>query len=99
MKFAQIIEFRSSHGDQIKALEEEWMAASQGTRPHSIGISGVDRDRPDTFLVVVQWDSYEEAQKNNDLPQTNEYAQKMAALCDEPPTFRNIDVRTDWHDE
>jgi hypothetical protein len=29
---------------------------------------------------------------NSDLPETGEFAARMAQLCDGPPTFRNLDV-------
>ena len=30
--------------------------------------------------------------RNNDLPETQEFAGKMMALCDGEATFRNLDV-------
>jgi hypothetical protein len=90
MRFAQIIEYTTRHFDEIMELETEWRARTDGIRPKSVAFVGADRDRPDTYLVVVQWDSYEEAQRNNDLPATHEFATKAAALCDDPPIFRNV---------
>jgi hypothetical protein len=46
--------------------------------------------------VIVEFPSYEEAMKNNDLPATATIAAGMAALADQPPTFRNLNlIRTD----
>jgi hypothetical protein len=51
---------------------------------------------PDTHVVIVELPSYEAAMKNNDLPATATIADGMAALADQPPTFRNLDlIRTD----
>jgi hypothetical protein len=30
---------------------------------------------------------------NSGLPETSEFAEKLARLCDGPPEFRNLDVR------
>ena len=30
---------------------------------------------------------------NSELPETGEFAQKLAALCETPPTFHNLEVR------
>ena len=30
--------------------------------------------------------------RSNDSPQTQEFAAKMAELCDEPPVFHNLEV-------
>jgi hypothetical protein len=92
MKFAQIIEYKTSRPDEVEALEEEWRTRTEGVRPSSVAFYGTDRDRPDTYMACVQWDSYEDAQRNNNLQVTNDIAAKLAALCDEPPTFRNLDV-------
>jgi hypothetical protein len=39
---------------------------------------------------VVEFPSYEEAMRNNDLPQTKEFLQRASDLCDDV-TFYNID--------
>jgi hypothetical protein len=40
----------------------------------------------------VEFPSYEAAMKNNELPETAAMAEKMAAICDGPPTFYNLDL-------
>ena len=89
---AQLIEVRTARWDEFTALSDEWQARTEGTRPHRIAFYCADRDRPDTYLVYVQWDSYEDAQRNNALPETHDISARMAELCDEPPIFRNLDV-------
>jgi quinol monooxygenase YgiN len=92
MKFVQIIEFKTSRYDEINKVMDEWMAASEGKRTPTREVSTRDRDQPDTYLQIVEFPSYEEAMKNNDRPETAEFAQRMADLCDGPATFRNLDV-------
>jgi hypothetical protein len=92
MKFAQVIEFKTSRMDELRELDREWKERTDGFRPHSVEFYSADRDRPNTYLAFVMWDSYDEAMRNNDLPETDEIARKMAELCDEPPTYRNLDV-------
>jgi hypothetical protein len=48
------------------------------------------RDRPNHYVEVVEFPSYAEAMKNNDLPQTKDFSQRIADLCDDM-TFYNID--------
>ena len=38
------------------------------------------------------FDSFEEAEKNSNLPVTQEFAEKMMALGKGEPTFHNLDV-------
>jgi hypothetical protein len=41
----------------------------------------------------VEFPSYQEAMTNSGLPETGEFADRLAQLCDGPPVFRNLDVR------
>jgi len=89
--FVQIIEFRSSRVDEIRALADEYTEQRQA----GTGIRGrvcADRDDPGRFFNVVEFESYEAAMENSNRPETSEFASKMAALCDGPPTFYNLDV-------
>ena len=54
------------------------------------------RERPGTYLTIVEFESYDSAMENSNRPETSDFAAKMAALCDGPPVFRNLDVM--WED-
>lgn len=91
-EFVQIIEIKTSRIEEVDALVEE-LRASGGQMPMVRALMAADRDRPGHYLSILEFDSYEEAMANSNKPETTEMAQRMAALCDEPPTFRNLDVR------
>lgn len=97
MKFIQIIEFRTSRSDELDALLDEWLARTEGTRTTSWQTQTQDRDQPNTYLQIVEFPSYEAAMENNERPETSDFAAKMAALCEGPPTFRNLDVLRSVH--
>lgn len=92
MAFIQIIEYRTSRIDEFNALLDGWLEASKGKRAATRGLQTKDRDAADTYLQIVEFPSYEEAMANSSLPETSEFAAKLAALCDGQPTFRNLDV-------
>ena len=92
MKFVQIMEYTTSRYDEMRQAEEEWLAATEGKRTVTRQLTCQDRDRPGTYVTVVEFPSYEEAMKNSELPETQQLAEKMTKLCDGPPTFRNLDV-------
>jgi hypothetical protein len=96
MPFVQIIEFESSRIDEMQALDAEWgkEAAKVGATARR-AILTADRDRPNHFLQVVFFDSYEDAMRNSELPFTQEMAQKMGALADGEPTFHNLEILSD----
>jgi hypothetical protein len=93
MAFIQIIEVTTTRPQDIEALVEEWSARTEGKRTVNRATFTADRDRPGTYLQVVEFPSYQEAQANSDLPETGEFAERLAALCDGPPIFRNLEVQ------
>ena len=94
MGFVQIIEMTTTEIDQIQKLDKDWQSATEGKRTATRAIVTKDRDKPDTYLVIVEFPSYEAAQKNNDLPETAKFAEKMAGLA-QNQSFRNLDVVED----
>jgi quinol monooxygenase YgiN len=92
MAFIQIIEFKTSRVDELTAALDAWLEQTQGKRAAVRGTQTRDRDVTDTYVQIVEFPSYEAAMANSDLPETAEFAAKLAALCDGPPSFRNLDV-------
>ncbi|MBA2698499.1 MAG: hypothetical protein H0U61_06960 [Nocardioidaceae bacterium] len=92
--FVQIIEFQSSRLDDLKKLVEE--RREQGPGSALRGTITADRDRPGTYLNIVEFESAEAAAENSNRPETQEMAAKMAELCDGPPKFYNLDLIESW---
>jgi hypothetical protein len=92
MKFAQIIEFRTSRLDQFNTNLDAWMARTEGSRIPHRAVLKRDRDRDDLYLLMVEFSSYEQGMANSSRPATAEFAEFLAGICDGPPTFRNLDV-------
>ena len=92
MTFIQLIEFRTSRVAEIEDLIDQWISQTEGQRMARRGTMTEDRDRPGVYVQIVEFPSYEEAMANSNLPETGEFATKLASLCDGPPLFRNLDV-------
>ena len=92
MGFVQIVEYRTNRHDEVRYLIEEWVAATEGKRTAARGLMCTDRDQADRHVQIVEFPSYEEAMRNSELPETSAFAQRLAELCDGPPTFRNLDL-------
>jgi hypothetical protein len=90
--FIQIIEYKTSRIDELNALLDGWLEATKGKRAATRGVQTQDRDAENTYVQIVEFPSYEQAMANSDLPETSEFAGKLAELCDGPPSFRNLDV-------
>ena len=92
MSFIQIIEYKTSRIDELNAALDGWLEKTKGRRAATRGVQTQDRDAADTYVQIIEFPSYEEAMANSNLPETSEFATQFAALCDGPPTFRNLDV-------
>jgi hypothetical protein len=93
--FVQIIQYSTSRIDEVRALAEEMTGQSE-PGPRGRGMATADRDHPNQYFVIMEFDSYEAAMENSSRPETSEFAEKMAALCDGPATFYNLDVMDSW---
>lgn len=93
MGFVQIIEIATTRLEEIEALMDEWVTKTEGKRKAHRSSLTADRDRPNTYLQIVEFPSYQEAMANSDLPETSEFAERLTKLCDAPLAFRNLDVR------
>jgi hypothetical protein len=92
MTFVQVIEFQTSRVDEMKNLGDEWEANAAASSTARRRVLCQDRDNPGRYFNIVFFDSYESAMENSNNPVTQEFAQKMTALADGPPTFHNFDV-------
>jgi quinol monooxygenase YgiN len=92
MAFIQIIESRTKKFDEVQKATEEFFAATEGKRTVARSIVTTDRNDPDHHMVIVFFDSYEEAMKNSNLPETGAFSEKLMGLLDGPPTFYDLDV-------
>ena len=92
MAFIQVIEFTTQKPDEVRALIDEIRAetADRGTVVRADVCT--DRDQPGRMVNIVQFESYEAAMENSNLPETQEFARRMSELADGSPRFLNLDV-------
>ncbi len=92
MRFTQTIAVRASDARALGDMMSEWHEAEAGVAPGYLGSRLLaDRDQPGRYLVVVDFSSAEEAEENNNRPETQEWAGKLMALTDGEPEFGNYD--------
>ena len=92
MKFAQIIEFKTSQIDTFNANLDFWMTKTEGSRVPHRAVLRRDREAEDVYLLMVEFASHEAGMENSNRPETGEFAEFLTAICEGPPTFRNLDV-------
>jgi len=92
-RFVQIVDFETDRIEEMRELAEETdqrFAVREGGPTRRLVLK--DRNQPGRFLVMVEFDSYEEAMRNSSDPETTKFAEQMAALCTRPPSFTDCDV-------
>jgi hypothetical protein len=92
MTFIQIIDYESDHRAELEALINDYMRQTEGKRTMSSVFATHDRENPRHFVSIVEFPSYEVAMRNSNMPETQDFAARMAALCSSGPTFLNLDV-------
>lgn len=95
MTFVQLIDCRTSRFDEMNRLMDRWVEQTKGKRTATHDIIGKDRSDAAHFIEIVEFPSYEDAMRNSNLPETDRIFQEMVALCDETPTFTDLDVVRD----
>ncbi|WP_112471045.1 ester cyclase [Streptomyces triticisoli] len=95
MTFVQLIECRTSRFDEMNRLLDTWVEQTRGRRTAAHAVVGKDRSDEAHIVELVEFPSYEEAMRNSNLPETDKIFQGMVALCDEMPTFTDLDVVRD----
>ncbi|WP_197319111.1 DUF1059 domain-containing protein [Saccharomonospora sp. NB11] len=98
--FVQLIEFRTDRIDEVERMAREWADAIGADRTARWAVVGADRDRPNTYVEIVEFPDRAAAMANSEHPATTEFAEKMRAVCADEPTFVNLEVRstTDFDD-
>ena len=95
MTFVQLIDCRTSRFDEMNRLMDRWVEQTKGKRTATHDVIGKDRSDASHFIEIVEFPSYEEAMRNSNLPETNRIFEEMVALCEETPTFTDLDVVRD----
>ena len=95
--FVQIIDITTSRIDEVQKLADDWRDSREGGEGGPTrGVFTADRDHPGHYLNIIEFPSYEEAMANSERADTTAFAEQLAALCDQPPTFTNLDLREVW---
>lgn len=92
MAFVQVIDYETSNRDAVDRVHDEWKKATAGKRNAKRVLRGKYHDDPNRFCDIVFFDSYEDAMRNSDLPETQEFAKKLQSAVDGEPQYWNLDI-------
>lgn len=95
MSFVQVIEYKTSDLDAVKRVNDEWKSATEGKRTAKRIVLGKYRDQSDRVCEMVFFDSRDDAMRNNELPETQDYARKLGDVVEGDPQFFDIEIVDD----
>lgn len=90
--FLQLIDYRTDHPEAMDRIVQRWVAAIGTHRTARWYITTADRDRPGTYLQLVEFPNHDAAALNSDHPATAAFAAELRAACTDDIVFRNLDV-------
>jgi quinol monooxygenase YgiN len=93
-RFVQLVEFETSDIEAVRAELERFRDEHPGVLTSSASTVTEDRDRPGTYISIVEFPSYEKAMEQSNNPDLSQFASRLAQLMSGPPRFRNLDVRS-----
>jgi hypothetical protein len=92
--FIQFVEFEATDVHEIEAALERFRDEHPGVLTALSSTITEDRDRPGTYISIVEFPSYEKAMEQQSNPAAPEFSASLAKLMSGPPRFRNLDVRS-----
>ena len=92
MAFVQLVVFGTNEIDKVREMAERYQEETKGkTKVRRVTV-GADRDAPGRYATIVEFDSAEDAEANNNLPETQAFAEEMNKLAEGPVAYHNLDV-------
>jgi hypothetical protein len=95
MSFVQILEFDTKQAGEVQSLMNEWRVETSGKSAVRHEVVARNHTRPDHYVAIVEFPSWDDAQRTSKLAETERFAAKMAELCDGPVKFADYDVIRD----
>ena len=91
--FIQLIEFETTDVEAVQQAVLKFRDEHPGVMTFTTSRVVEDRDKPGTYISIVEFDSYEEAMKQSTDPALSEFAQSTGSQLMANRRFRNLDVK------
>ncbi|MFF0016716.1 hypothetical protein [Streptomyces sp. NPDC005374] len=93
MKFVQVVSFETERLEEMQQVLQEAgqrNAGKPGGPTYRMLLK--DRDNPNRYAALLEFESYDEAMRNSDDPETGQLAERLGALCIGDRVYTNYDV-------
>lgn len=97
MQFTQHVVVHAESEEAILQLFDAWQEEGSGGAPGFLGGRVLRfRDQPGKFVIQADFVSWDDAQENNDRPETQQWAERLRAIIDGEPKYENLDVLVEF---
>jgi quinol monooxygenase YgiN len=96
MSFTQMMTVRTSDPERLRELMDHWHREQHGVAPgYERARLLADRERPDHWVIEVDFSSEHEARRNDQRPETQAWADGLRELADGEPEYRDFELAYD----
>ncbi|HEX9856701.1 MAG TPA: hypothetical protein VGC47_15425 [Acidimicrobiia bacterium] len=93
MKFTQHVIVNVPDEEAMTALMKEWEDEEASDAPGFLGGRILKfREKPGRYVIQADFDSWEAAEQNNERPETQRWAARLAEIIEGEPKYENLDV-------
>ena len=93
MHFTQHIVVETDDPSALADLLYEWNRDQAAEAPGYVGGRLLAfRDKPRKFVLEAEFESWDHAQKNNDRPETQKWAEALNEIVSGEPKYENLNV-------
>jgi quinol monooxygenase YgiN len=97
VRFSQHIVVNASNEEALTDLMEAWQEEDAADAPGFLGGRLLKfRDKPGRYVIQADFESLEAAERNNDRPETQGWAARLAAIIEGEPKYENLDVLAEF---
>jgi len=91
--FIQLVEFETNDIEAVQNAIQKFRDEHPDIMTFTTSRVAEDRDKPGTYISIVEFPSYEEAMKQSNHPALSEFVQSIGLELMANPRFRNLEVK------
>jgi len=92
--FIQLIEYETNDIEAVEKSLLKFREEHPGVMTYTASRITEDRDKPGTYISIVEFESYEAAMKQSNNPDLSAYIQKVGPELMTTRGFRNLNIKT-----
>jgi hypothetical protein len=93
-EFIQLLEYETDDIEAVEKAVRRFREEHPGVMTFTTSRIAEDRDKPGTYISIIEFRSYEEAMKQSNDPSLSTFVDSLGSQLMANRRFRNLDVRS-----